>query len=194
MNVKSGRYRKTAKVFCAECGSVFDKALSEIKRAEQRNGHHFCGHSCAAAYGNKLGQSQVIGELVRAGVKRSMAEKLMDVYRRTMANAKRRGIEARLSEKEFAGLCLAGRGRCALTKIPFSWDEIGASGKHRRRPYLPSLDRIDSSKGYVAGNVRLVCVAANLAMNSWGEEVFFDILRRVAEQQEADPSVGIVRS
>ena len=45
-----------------------------------------------------------------------------------------------------------------------------------KTPFAPSLDRIDSSKGYVRGNVRLVCMAANFALNQWGD----DILRRLA--------------
>ncbi len=35
-------------------------------------------------------------------------------------------------------------------------------------PFAPSLDRIDSSKGYEEGNVRIVCLMVNLAMNTWG--------------------------
>ncbi len=51
----------------------------------------------------------------------------------------------------------------------------------RRAPWAPSVDRIDSSKGYVPGNVRLVCVAANLAMNEWGEDVLARVARAYVE-------------
>lgn len=39
------------------------------------------------------------------------------------------------------------------------------------RPFMPSIDRTNSAKGYTAGNCRLVCVAANFAMNEWGQGV-----------------------
>jgi len=71
-------------------------------------------------------------------------------------------------------LWLEQEGRCAVSGIVFS-DEL-----HERsfvkRPFEPSLDRIDSAKGYTTENVRLVVVIANFAMGQWGE----DVLRRLA--------------
>jgi hypothetical protein len=64
-------------------------------------------------------------------------------------------------------------GKCAITGIPFSGAE-DAPG--RRRPWVPTLDRIDPSKGYVAGNVRLICCAANIALNDWGDDVFWQMV------------------
>ena len=49
------------------------------------------------------------------------------------------------------------------------------SGNRRENPWAPSIDRIDNSKGYEAGNVRMVCVAANFAMNAWGEEALYEL-------------------
>jgi hypothetical protein len=43
-------------------------------------------------------------------------------------------------------------------------------------PFSPSIDRIDTVGGYTTDNVRLVCVAANFALNQWGD----DVLRRLA--------------
>lgn len=45
-----------------------------------------------------------------------------------------------------------------------------------KRPFAPSLDRIDSTRGYVVGNVQFVCTAANFAKGQWG----LDVLRRIA--------------
>lgn len=59
-------------------------------------------------------------------------------------------------------------GKCELTGLAF---DIG-KGSWSRRPYAPSIDRIDSSKGYTTDNCRVVCVAINLAMNEWGEDVY----------------------
>ena len=68
----------------------------------------------------------------------------------------------------------AQQGRCAVSGLAFS-DE-----RHEdafvKTPFAPSLDRIDSTAGYLKGNVRLVCMAANFALNQWGD----DVLRRLA--------------
>lgn len=43
----------------------------------------------------------------------------------------------------------------------------------------PSVDRLDSSKGYVFDNCVLVCTWVNFAKNKWGAGVFFDSLQKV---------------
>lgn len=87
-------------------------------------------------------------------------------------------------------LLLRSGGKCMLTGIPFSSEKLSG----RRRPWLPSLDRIDSSKGYIDGNMRLVCSAVNIALNDWGDEVFWRIVesaiahRRLPGPEDAVPN------
>ena len=64
-------------------------------------------------------------------------------------------------------------GKCCLTGIPFADTN---ERKNARRPYMPSIDRIDSKKGYIKGNVRLVCTAVNMALFTWGLDVFDTIV------------------
>ncbi len=66
-------------------------------------------------------------------------------------------------------------GKCCLTGIPLTLDFT--SGSRKYHPYNPSLDRKDSNLGYTRENTRLVCVAVNIALNEFGEEV----LRNVCE-------------
>ena len=61
-------------------------------------------------------------------------------------------------------------GRCAVSGLEFSETQVG--GGKARRPYAPSLDRIDPRRGYEPDNVRLVCAVANFAMNAWGLNPF----------------------
>ena len=75
-------------------------------------------------------------------------------------------------------LYLAQGGRCALSGLRFDLRQIG-SGK-ARRPFAPSLDRIDSIGGYTRDNVRLVCQAVNFALNAFGEDVFRQIAKATA--------------
>jgi hypothetical protein len=46
-------------------------------------------------------------------------------------------------------------------------------------PYKASLDRIDSDKGYVEGNVEFVCYAINLAKNHLSREQMLDFVARI---------------
>lgn len=102
-------------------------------------------------------------------------KKLLEILRsvrRAFASAKhraaKRGQPFDLTE-EWALEQIERQGfKCALTGIPFLADR----GSARARPYTPSFDRIDNSKGYTIDNVRIVAFAVNLMMLDWGEELF----------------------
>lgn len=79
-----------------------------------------------------------------------------------------------LTVESLRNVWVAQRGRCALTGLQFH-DERHVEAQVKE-PFAPSLDRIDSSRGYVEGNVQIVCSAANFAKGQWG----LDVLRRVA--------------
>lgn len=64
-------------------------------------------------------------------------------------------------------------GLCAYTKLPLS------SEAHRLNTV--SLDRIDSSKDYVADNVQLVGVAVNYMKRDLAEEQFVQLCKLVAQ-------------
>jgi hypothetical protein len=60
-------------------------------------------------------------------------------------------------------------GFCEVSGLPL---HIGAESKH---PMQPSIDRIDSSRGYELDNVRMVALAVNYCMSHWGEAVFLQV-------------------
>lgn len=64
--------------------------------------------------------------------------------------------------------------KCALTHIEF---DLNLYKNKQENPFRPSMDRIDSSKGYTKDNIRLVCVAVNFALNEFGEETFKQICK-----------------
>lgn len=67
---------------------------------------------------------------------------------------------------------------CALTGSYFVPEE-----GDRRSPFLPSVDRIDPSLGYVHGNVRIVCLLVNVAMSNWGYEPLRKIAHRIVARE-----------
>ena len=76
-------------------------------------------------------------------------------------------------------------GYCSVTKIPFSHE---AMPNRRRNPFAPSIDRIDSSKGYTPDNIRVVIFAFNLMLADFGAEVFGEVAKAyLKEQKRAKP-------
>lgn len=67
--------------------------------------------------------------------------------------------------------------RCAISGLAF---DVGKSLTGRRRPYAPSIDRIDNAEGYTMENVRLVASIVNLARGDFSDSEFFAMCRAVA--------------
>lgn len=65
-------------------------------------------------------------------------------------------------------------GRCEFSGIPFN-SEFNGSGQ--ARAFHPSIDRIDSRKGYTFKNCRLVCAAVNFALRDFDDDVLDRICR-----------------
>jgi hypothetical protein len=83
-----------------------------------------------------------------------------------------------ITEQDLVDAWEACGGRCAVSELPFRLTKVG-TGK-AQRPFAPSPDRIDRTKGYVASNVRLVCVITNFSMNAWGDDTFHRMVRSAA--------------
>jgi hypothetical protein len=80
--------------------------------------------------------------------------------------AKLRGLPFSLSETPIQTIIDAGY--CQLTGIPFNLD----NGKTWDSP---SIDRINSVKGYTPDNVRVILYCINVMANTWGENKIIEI-------------------
>ena len=100
----------------------------------------------------------------------------------TQKNSARWGAEP-FQRDDLVALWKDGEGRCMLTGLPFRETAVG-SGR-ARRPFAPSLDRIDSSQPYSRRNCRLVLQAVNFALNSWGDDVFLAIAEGAIRVRDA---------
>lgn len=58
-------------------------------------------------------------------------------------------------------------GKCAVSGIDL---DLIMSKEFTTNPEAPSIDRIVPNKGYVKGNVRIVCYQVNAALSEYGEE------------------------
>lgn len=65
-------------------------------------------------------------------------------------------------------------GKCEVTGLPFEWS-IGS-------PWAPSLDRIDSARGYTHENTQLVCWIYNQAKNIYTHADLLRLASALASQ------------
>lgn len=103
-----------------------------------------------------------------------------NLYRQSRRNAIRRDIPFDLTGEQFKRLVAEADDRCMVSGIPF--EHKFANGK--RRPFAPSLDRIENSKGYTSKNCRLVCVIVNLSLNEWGLDCLLRMCRNISLREQ----------
>lgn len=96
--------------------------------------------------------------------------------------ASRKNVPFTITRDDVLVLLTSQHYRCSISGLPFQIrSERGVSAS--RDPWRPSIDRIDPSLGYAPGNCRLICTAANLAINEWGEDVFLTLARGILDRK-----------
>lgn len=95
------------------------------------------------------------------------------IWKRHKKGARQRGIEFTISADQVRDVIEAQGRVCAVTGLAFRLDKPDGL---RIKPWAPSLDRINSTRGYEPGNVRVVCAFVNVAMNGFGELFFEQVL------------------
>jgi uncharacterized protein YlaI len=85
------------------------------------------------------------------------------IWNNLNSNAKARKLSVGITKNDIIKLWKAQDGLCALTKIPMQTVNSTRTSRSRTlNQYRASVDRIDSEKGYITGNVRLVCAYVNV--------------------------------
>jgi hypothetical protein len=98
-------------------------------------------------------------------------------FNKFKASAETRGIEWDLSMDYVANLMEQQSSKCALTGWSIEFPESGHPQKA-----LASIDRVDSSKGYLEGNVQLVTRHVNMMKQQYTQEQFIEVCKAVAEK------------
>ncbi len=97
------------------------------------------------------------------------------LFTKMRARAKRYERECSITLEQFQRLFEPMK--CSVTGMPLSW----TAGE--RGPWAPSVDRIDSSKGYTVENTRVVSVMYNLAKSEWTDEHVMEMAQWLLTQK-----------
>ncbi len=102
------------------------------------------------------------------------------LYNRINSNAKRRGISMELSLKDLWELFIKQNRKCSLSDLPLDF----TYGRNQKHKGTASLDRIDSTKGYVKGNVQWVHKDVNWMKQDYSNDYFLSMCQRICDFQK----------
>lgn len=171
----------TVKVICSHCQKTFEKEKKEYNR-KMRTGdpRFFCNLSCTAYHTNmhmSPEQKKNQGKFLRHQYGNSFAKK--GSWTKLINKCRNRTTKSKklfdLSEEYLESLWVSQNKVCAISGIEM------AKYNTTRLPNTASLDRIDSSVGYIEGNVQFVCYSINLAKSNFSDEqikAFLSVLNK----------------
>lgn len=164
---------------CTKCGLI--KPLGEFALDKRvRNGRKSYCLECQRVRSRVYNQSYLRSGR-RAESRRANPQSLQ---LSTMLNSsKKRAREKNLDHDiDLAYLRSIAPSHCPYLGVELRWEvQNGLGVKARTFPNSPSLDRIDSSKGYVRGNVAIVSHRANCIKNDATEQELIEMGQRIAQ-------------
>lgn len=170
--------RKHTKLICPICNMEYWKADSEIKRNATLNRLNFCTNSCTAQYRrplredlNNYAHSKNNIEHLR---KLNMNKPVRFAY--YINNTVRKRQEVTIDEEYLKNLWETQQSICPYTGIKLSLRTQETKINHNTPYIYASLDRIDSSLGYIPGNVEFVSSGINLLKNKFSKKSVLDFI------------------
>lgn len=170
---------------CDNCKEEFERKESahrdNLKRGRTTT---FCSLSCSCSYSHtqNLLNPEGINYVSNFGDKIGRAKDEYTPFRWFMRGANRRDKEVNIDLKYLKQLWEEQKGLCIFTKWKLTLPDNSDGWKDTKdKIYRASLDRIDSSKGYIKGNVQFVSLMANLAKSNMTDDQMVKFCKAVAE-------------
>lgn len=174
---------------CKNCGISFMKELKEYNRQLKRgreSDHFFCSLSCTKTWNNINNPIQY--KETEKTLKHLSKMRVLAAEKNKKGNftyylnkTKQRKHEFNLTEKYLQEIWDSQNGKCVFTGYNMPLQTYNK----KVNLYSASLDRIDSSKGYVEGNVQFVCFFINLGKRNFSDNDVHEFIKHIALQQDS---------
>lgn len=146
------------KVLCTVCGSFKEK--SEFYASNQKLNTYKLTYSCKECSKKKIHE-----------YRNTESGFWVSMWNNLAGNAKNRGLEVNINKEDIKALWDNQKGLCAITSLPMEKVKVARATRSRfLNQFRASVDRIDSEKGYVKGNIRMVCAYVNVMKSDQTDE------------------------
>lgn len=160
---------------CDNCGSDFERRQTDVNNSRRRGmTASFCSRSCSVGHSNRVRENKPgWAEKFRGSDRDSLSP-----FRVYIRNCKQRSREMDVDAEYLKDLWDRQAGKCPYTGLKMVLPE-STTNSNLDTPWHASLDRVDSERGYVRGNVEFVCQFVNLGKRNFQKDVvvrFFESL------------------
>lgn len=174
--------KKIIKLICPTCNNEFDKELKEYTRQCKKYGNDYIFYCSKSCYGTNEGYKKVAGKFDNYKFIKEYDH--LDKYSPFRTHLKR--VRARCKSKQrdydidlqyLYDLQNTQNGICPYTKVKLILENTTNDPN-----YTASLDRIDSTKGYIKGNIQFISVSMNFLKNKYNKDTiinFFNIIKSI---------------
>jgi hypothetical protein len=160
---------------------------AEHNRSIRLGRRNFCSLSCAGSQSwehLKQYEEKNIEKLVEYNKLPSLLDEFSP-FRKFRNSARKRDKESSITLQDLKSQWEKQKGICPYTGWPMMVFASAIYGLEQKyNPYKASLDRIDSSKGYVPDNIQFVCYMANIAKNQYPESFLVEFCKAVADNHK----------
>ena len=171
-NIKRNHEWKDGKLLCHDCGEYKDvKYFNKHKDMKIRECHATFCTSC------RVKRRKEIEPTKKDDLK--LIQTLTQRYHGAKERAIKQNAAFNLTLDYLLSLWNEQNGICTLSGMQMTFERYKG-----RIPTNVSVDRIDKDKGYIIGNVQLVCMACNQIKSDWSEETMYNICKKIVEQHE----------
>ena len=177
------KYKLNRKLIEIECDCrhmQFQKPLSEYNRNIKLGRHNFCSRSCAIKFSNSVRQKTEKMIQAQNNLK-NYANNHKDEYspfRYLLRTVRNRFKEFNLTLEDLKILWEKQNGICPYTGIKLKLPSYTTKVPIEERA---SLDRIDSTKGYVVGNVQYVSTPINFLKGTMSDIQTKEYLKKIVQ-------------
>lgn len=160
--------------YCCRCNSWKENSNFHVNNRGIL--HSYC-NPCRTKYNKETHRNHYDNPVKRAAKMQKQRElrakggrtRIRNIFNSNKGGAIRRGIHYDLTIDLLEAFFIIQDWKCAVTNIPFDFSTMQGM-----RPFGPAIDRKDSSRGYTADNIQIVCNIYNYGKNKFTHQDVVD--------------------
>jgi hypothetical protein len=172
----------TVSCICKNCKKEFQKIKCEYNRKIKLGTPFFCSLKCSNSFDTShldiWRKSEKNKNFIRqySGSEKDEYSSFRETLKKVRSRSKNKNRECDIDLRYLKEVWEKQKGKCPYLKRKLVLPLTDQSHDKSNPNLIASLDRIDSSKGYVKGNIQFISTTLNFAKNKYDEKVLLNLI------------------